>query len=639
MKTAEKIGQEINKLIRAHVGEYIHTLLPNDHDDELSFDSDDISLARSCFDLSRRDWGDFKRILIDMAIESSLLMVLMNLVYDLIDKRFVVKRFDQVLSEICTFLSRKLIMLTDRIQATQDELKNFENIEKETKLSNQQTTIRELEQEINASIRTKEQLQEDCIARESEVEEIVFSIGNEICQKISQRFSGKPNIKSPGMLDKIKRLLSKPEQLSLYKELDKILANEVNSYLTNTMLCTPTIETLLTNQFDSIKHNVLLQVDRASMTINCLREANSNISLADRVDLLDTGSKEATENFHAFLMDNARQNIKLIAINARAHLNNVHQMIISMLDKEILHLQNRLHIKRMANQQEQVPIHKPIDVLQIILDKSSREFNQLQKLYSAIMSVSVQNTIKTNKISQLIQTRTTLSKPERDYVDKMMKFYFDDGFDNMANENENVTLLDTYLSAEALVKYITSQYAKLFTIISVKDYFQYKPDRVIIRHRRALSVFVHSYQKMVSQITIDGTQFHTEKDLEEFLSSIDCKILCESSKLEKQKEKESAGIALSAPSVPKVLTRPVSTRFEKLDHSESKLDKEPKANGKDKLQDSSDGGATVSKSNRPPSMRIEIKLDHSVNKDKEQKSPRHQRGAESSESKESSKNE
>lgn len=302
MRRAEKLGQEVNRLIHAHVGEYLHSLMPEDHDDELSFESDDISLARSCFDLSYRDWEDFRQLMCDLAVESSLLMVLMNLVYDLIDKRFVVKRFDQVLSDISTYLSRQLIILTDELQHIQEELYNLQNEDEKKKQEQLQSkknqnlsTLNEFEQQINTRIRCRQQLEEDCNSREAELEDIVISIGNDICQKIASRFQSKPNhSKNPGMFDKLKRLLSKPpEHLSLYRELDKKLANEVNSYLTNTMLCTPTVETLITNVFDSIKHNVLLQVDRASMNINCLREANPNIPLG-KIFILFSNNKPVT---------------------------------------------------------------------------------------------------------------------------------------------------------------------------------------------------------------------------------------------------------------------------------------------------------------------------------------------------------
>merc|ERR1711862_277865 len=484
------------------------------------------SLARSCFDLSYRDWEDFKQLMCDLAIEGSLLMVLMNLVYDLIDKRFVVKRFDQVLSDISTYLSRRLIILTDELERTKLELDNLQKTQEEAELNTSKaTSLNEFEQRINARLRVRQQLEEDCQSRESELEEIVLSIGSDICQKISSRFASKPNPKSPGMFDKLKRLLSKPpEHLSLY------IALEVNSYLTNTMLCAPTVETLITNMFDSIKHNVLLQVDRASMNINCLREANSSIPLGDRIDLLDTSSKEASENFYTFILDNARQNIKIIAANARAHLNNVHTMIIAMVDKEITHLQTRLLAQRTSQQQEHVKVKKPADVLQVKLDKTMREFNQLQKLYSAVMHYSLQNTIKSNKISQVIQSRQTLSKPEKEYVSRIMKIYLDEGDEDQ--DEENITLLDTYLSIEAVTKHISTTYGKFFTIISVEEYSHFKPDRVLVRNRRALSVFMQAFHMMISQVSLDGSQFHTEKDLEELFSSIDCKILCEKDKLE-----------------------------------------------------------------------------------------------------------
>lgn len=533
MRRAEKMGQEVNRLIHAHVGEYLHTLLPEDLDDELSFDSDDISLARSCFDLCYRDWEDFKQLMCDLAVESSLLMVLMNLVYDLIDKRFVVKRFDQVLSDISTHLSRRLTILTDELQVTRADLDQIQSRDSQLQLGYTQTTLNEFEQQINSRVRVRQQLEEDCLSRETELEEIVMSLGNEICQKIVDRFSSKPNPKSPGMFDKLKRLLSKPpEHLSLYKELDKKLAADVNAYLTNTMLCVPTVETLITNIFDSIKHNILLQVDRASMSINCLREANPNIPLSDRIDLLDTTSKEATENFSAFLTEKARPNIKIIAANARAHLNNVHTMILGMVDKEISHLQSRLLNRRTKQQQEHVKVRQPADVLQVKLDKTTREFDQLQKMYAAVMHIALQNTIKSNKISQVIQSRNTLSKPEREYVSRIMKIYLDEPVDDDDQDEENITLLDTYLSIEAVIKHISSSYAKIFTVITVEEYFKLKPERVIVRNRRSLSVFMQAFHMMISQVSIDGSQFHTEKDLEELFSSIDCKILCEKDKLD-----------------------------------------------------------------------------------------------------------
>ena len=533
MRRAEKLGQEANRLIHAHVGEYLHSLMPDDMDEEMSFDSDEISLARSCFDLCYRDWEDFQQLMCDLAVEGSLLMVLMNLVYDLIDKRFVVKRFDQVLADISTHLSRRLTILTDELQLTQRDLNHALSVDEFSNPGLSQTTLNDFEQQINSRIRVRQQLEEDCRAREAEVEDIVTTLGTDICNKIASRFIAKPNPKSPGMFDKLKRLLSKPpEHLSLYKELDKKLAAEVTSYLTNTMLCTPTVETLITNMFDSIKHNVLLQVDRASMNINCLREANANIPLSDRIDLLDTTSKEAHENLPGFILEHSRANIKIIGTNARAHLNNVHMMIIGMVDKEISHLQSRLITRRNKVQQEHVKLRQPADVLQVRQDKLTREFEQLQKLYSAVLHIALQNTIKSNKISQVIQSRNTLSKPEKEYVSRVMKLYLDEPVEDDAADEENVTLLDTYLSIEAVSKYISNTYAKIFTVITMEDYFKYKPERVIVRNRRALSIFMQAFHMMISQVSIDGSQFHTEKDLEELFSSIDCKILCEKDKLD-----------------------------------------------------------------------------------------------------------
>lgn len=111
-----------------------------------------------------------------------------------------------------------------------------------------------------------------------------------------------------------------------------------------------------------------------------------------------------------------------------------------------------------------------------------------------------------------------------------MKIYLDEGDEDQ--DEENITLLDTYLSIEAVTKHISTTYGKFFTIISVEEYFHFKPDRVLVRNRRALSVFMQAFHMMISQVSLDGSQFHTEKDLEELFSSIDCKILCEKDKLE-----------------------------------------------------------------------------------------------------------
>ena len=204
-----------------------------------------------------------------------------------------------------------------------------------------------------------------------------------------------------------------------------------------------------------------------------------------------------------------------------------------MVDKEINHLQTRLLTKRTSQQQEHVKVRQPIDVLQVKFDKTSREFLNLQKLYSAVMHISLQNTIKSNKISQVIQSRNNLSKPEREYVSRVMKIYNEEPQeDDEIQDEENITLLDTYLSIDAVVKHISTTYAKIFVVISVQEYFQHKPDRVIVRHRRALSVFMQAFHMMISQVSLDGSQFHTEKDLEELFSSMDCKILCEKEKLE-----------------------------------------------------------------------------------------------------------
>ena len=524
--TKNIVENRLDQLIKSHVGNYLFSPL-NDYNDEYSEDDyDDNNLNDDENNLqltkeqsftsylkllhSTNSSSSYRTCLRDSALEASLLMSLLTMVYDRIDSDFIVKRFKNILTKLQSHLVGRLNLVSERLnriaketqhqhhELNQSEDLRFSGVRELNTIHEQQSSLEYIEKLL---VDNQKVLVD---AMSTKKRDLYNQISNDFENALNNRRGRTQRIR-----DKIRRRNVDPVKTScsIYEEFDKQFIDYVLHYIFDKLVSPIVLEELL-GSFPELKLTILSSID----------------GMVGNTSLLNYTDKEIQYRNSRFLEDmknTINDHFILLKRRVEEYYCNLIQMITGFI-KQYIAERKTLLIEKKQNS-TMLYGEQPICLLLTKLDILSSEFIHLFSLYSSVNLMACQNTIQANRSRKIArqsgEVRSSLTEEEKSYVNIIIKKMYENIPKHFRRIKNIETPIDSKLSSKYLALYIHNKFSLNFEICSIEDIIKYRPEKFIIRKNGILTVYRFISDKEINVYDSNGCMRRTLYYIEEMMEA------------------------------------------------------------------------------------------------------------------------
>lgn len=519
-----KYFNRLKQIIELHVGEFIYNRYENDDSDEIggayineddeesiddSYDgfnneSDDIELnqqqeeAKNSFlDFLPKKKKERKNYIIDLGLESSMVIPLLTCIYNMILTNITITSYRAILSSCFSVLSNEIIYFNQNLQSTKLDLQVIEgSLNKtdfiETQL--QQACVYEIE--IEQMKKKYQQLNNDFQQQQR-------NMSKEILRKTAEIIADFQELMKEKYLIQYKKssFIKKIKKWRFYSDLNQTINHDIILLAQEKLkIYIASVKEIIPSEFYSIAHHIemKMQCTRSIIDIS-LRVAASHSNFIPFVVVYQAhvGKKDFYNCLTKFLTECdviIRGNIDTITLLTIENLKKVQKEISVIIENFISDNTKKLsELHRNIKQKEYKILPKPIYLLLINKERIQREYYQIELLNSYISKQLIENKVIDKSDQGMLKTKSCFTERETLYFTCVGHLYVTTTLELPPDVvNNKITMIPPDVSLDLVLAQLQFHCGgQEFTCLTTFDQI-YNYDKVIVWYQRCIVVLFHT---------------------------------------------------------------------------------------------------------------------------------------------------